>query len=68
LRRTPAQVTITGLGHGSLLAGRGGPAVSLVGPPSEVLIFVTGRQAHARVELSGPEEITSQMRTRRYGI
>lgn len=67
LRRTPAQVTITAPGHGSVVAGRGGPLVDLVGPPGELLLFVTGRQAHARVELAGPEEITDRMRTRRYG-
>jgi uncharacterized protein (TIGR03085 family) len=67
LRRTPAQVTITAPGYGSLVAGRGGPMVDLVGPPGELLLFVSGRQAHARVELAGPEGITDEMRTRRYG-
>ena len=67
LRRTPAQVTITAPGHGSVVAGRGGPVVDLVGPPAELLLFVTGRQAHAQVELAGPAEITEQMRIRRYG-
>ncbi len=68
LRRTPAEVTVTAPGHGSLVAGRGGPPVNLGGPPSELLLFVTGRQAQARVELTGPEEITERMRTRRYGV
>jgi uncharacterized protein (TIGR03085 family) len=67
LRSTPAAVTITAPGFGSVLAGRGGPAVDLVGPPSELLLFLTGRQAHARVELAGPDEIINRMRTRRYG-
>ena len=67
LRRTPAQVTITAPGHGSVVAGRGGPVVDLVGPPGEILLFVTGRQAHARVELAGPQEITDRMRIRKYG-
>ena len=42
LRRTPAQVTITAPGHGTVVAGRGGPAVDLAGPPGELLLFVTG--------------------------
>jgi uncharacterized protein (TIGR03085 family) len=67
LRHTPAQVTLTAPGHGSVVAGRGGPLVDLVGPPGELLLFVSGRQAHARVELAGPEEITDRMLTRRYG-
>jgi uncharacterized protein (TIGR03085 family) len=68
LRRTPAKVTVTAPGHGSIIAGKGGPAVDLVGPPSELILFLIGRQAHALVELAGPEEITARMRTARYGI
>jgi uncharacterized protein (TIGR03085 family) len=68
LRRTPASVTVTAPGHGSVTAGKGGPAVDLVGPPPELLMFLTGRQRHARVELAGPEAITDRMRGSRYGI
>ena len=68
LRKTPATVTVTAPGFGSVTAGRGGPAVDLVGPPQELLLFLSGRQARARVELAGPEEITSRMRRAHFGI
>jgi uncharacterized protein (TIGR03085 family) len=67
LRRTPASVTVTAPGVGSYRAGRGGPAVVLAGEPAELLLFLFGRQAHARVDLTGPEPITARMRTARYG-
>lgn len=67
LRRTPATVTVTAPGLASITAGRGGPAVTLAGPPEEVLLFLFGRQAVARVELTGPEEIITRMRGARFG-
>jgi uncharacterized protein (TIGR03085 family) len=68
LRRTPATVIITSSGHGSIEAGRGGPLVDLVGPPGELLLFLSGRQEHASVELAGPADITNRMWTARFGV
>jgi uncharacterized protein (TIGR03085 family) len=68
LRRTPATVTVTAPGHGTITAGRGGPMVDLLGPPPELLLFLVGRQQHAQVELAGPEQITDRMRGARYGV
>ncbi|MBX6748476.1 MAG: TIGR03085 family protein [Micromonosporaceae bacterium] len=68
LRRTPASVTVTAPGLPPYRAGRGGPEVVLAGEPAELLLFLFGRQAHARVDLTGPEHITARMRTARYGI
>ncbi len=68
LRRTPATVRITAPGHGTIEAGRGGQQVDLVGSPGELLLFLSGRQKHARVELTGPSEITNRMWTARYGV
>ncbi len=68
LRRTPAAVTVTAPGFGSVTAGRGGPAVELVGAPQELVLFLLGRQDHARIQLSGPENITTRMRSARYGV
>lgn len=68
LRRTPATVTVTAPGFGSVTAGRGGPSVDLLGAPSELLLFLSGRQAHAVVELAGPAQITDRMRGARYGV
>jgi uncharacterized protein (TIGR03085 family) len=72
LRRTPATVTVTAPGHGTVTAGRGGgrggAMVDLLGPPAELLLFLMGRQGHAQVELAGPAEITDRMRGARYGV
>jgi uncharacterized protein (TIGR03085 family) len=68
LRRTPALITVTAPGFGSVSAGRGGPGVDLLGAPSELLLFLSGRQAHAVVELAGPSTITDRMRAARYGV
>jgi uncharacterized protein (TIGR03085 family) len=68
LRRTPARVDVSAPGHGSLTAGRGGPAVSLTGEPQELLLFLFGRQAHALVSLDGPAAVVDRMRGARYGI
>jgi len=68
LRRTPAAVTIEAPGFGTATAGRGGPDVRLRGEPQELLLFLSGRQAHAIVDFTGPENITARMRKGRYGI
>jgi uncharacterized protein (TIGR03085 family) len=68
LRKTPAAVTVTAPGFGSVAAGRGGPGVDLSGPPSELLMFLSGRQAHAQIELDGPANITDRMRGAHYGV
>lgn len=68
LRRTPATVIIAAPGLGETRGGRGGPEVRLTGEPQELLLFLTGRQVHAVVELTGPEKITDRMRRGRYGI
>jgi uncharacterized protein (TIGR03085 family) len=68
LRRTPASVSVTAPGLSSLTGGRGGPTVTISGPAEELVLFFLGRQAHSLVEISGPEEIISRMRTAHYGI
>ena len=68
LRKVPAEVTVTAPGLGSVTAGRGGPPVTLAGEPGELLLFLSGRQDHTRVELTGPETITGRMRHSRYGV
>jgi uncharacterized protein (TIGR03085 family) len=68
LRKTPAVVTITAPGFGSVTAGRGGPSVDLLGAPGELIMFLMGRQSHAIVELAGPESITGHILTARFGV
>jgi uncharacterized protein (TIGR03085 family) len=68
LRKTPATITVTAPRFGAVTAGRGGPDVDLVGPPQELLLYLVGRQDHARVEVAGPDKITSRMQRARFGI
>jgi len=68
LRKTPAAVTVTAPEFGLVTAGHGGPGVDLVGPPQELLLFLSGRQGHALVELDGPAKITSRMRQAHFGL
>ncbi len=63
LRRFPATVKI-----GSVTAGKGGPEVTLTGEPSELLIFLFGRQAQALATVDGPPELAERLRKARLGI
>jgi uncharacterized protein (TIGR03085 family) len=68
LRKTPAKIILVAPRHGEATAGKGGPEVRLSGSPGELLLFLMGRQDHARIDLTGPPEITDRMRHARYGI
>lgn len=67
LRRFRATVTVDWPGHATVAAGAGGPEVTLRGEPTELILFLYGRQAVADVELDGPEEITGRLRRARLG-
>lgn len=69
LRRTPATVTLSAPGHGEQQTGRGGDAqVRIIGAPSELVLFCSGRQQVADVELTGPEKIVERLRTANFGL
>ncbi|HEX2770801.1 MAG TPA: TIGR03085 family metal-binding protein, partial [Micromonosporaceae bacterium] len=62
LRRFPASVLVQAPGFGEATAGAGGERVRLVGEPGELLLFLTGRQRVARVQLDGPAPLTARLR------
>jgi uncharacterized protein (TIGR03085 family) len=68
LRRFPAAVVIDAPGHGEVRTGRGGEQVRLGADPSELAIFLTGRQRAARVDLTGPAELTGRLGAARLGL
>lgn len=68
LRRFPAALTVEAPGHGQVRTGRGGERVHLRGDPGELLLFLSGRQAAAQVELSGPSAPVDRLRQTRLGI
>lgn len=61
-RRFPVGVTLDAPGHGRLEIKPGDPHVSVTGPPSELALFVSGRQGTSRVELSGAPEAVERLR------
>ena len=46
----------------------GEPTARLSGPPGEILLYVFGRQAVARVEVSGPPDAVSAVRHTHFGM
>src|SRR5690606_33692196 len=65
LRRFPAGLIVEAPGHGQVSTGRGGERVDLRGDPGELLLFLSGRQAATRVELSGPSALVDRLRQTR---
>jgi uncharacterized protein (TIGR03085 family) len=68
LRRFPARILIQAPGFGETTAGAGGPQIRLVGAPGELVLFLTGRQRVARVQLDGQAPLTERLRGARLGI
>lgn len=68
LRRFPATVLVKAPGHGEGQVGAGGPQVRLIGAPGELVLFLYGRQQAARIQVAGPPELASKLRSARLGI
>ncbi|WP_238007756.1 TIGR03085 family metal-binding protein [Dactylosporangium sp. AC04546] len=67
-RRFPATIIVDISGHEGTRVGRGGAEVTVTGAPGELLLFFTGRQEHARVEIDGPTETRERLRTAHLGL
>lgn len=68
LRKAPTGVVID-TGDGRRLTGKDAqPSVEVRGPVSELVLFTSGRQAHARVQLAGPDDAVEQLRKASLGI
>ncbi|MFI7073919.1 TIGR03085 family metal-binding protein [Micromonospora sediminicola] len=68
LRRFPAEVLVQAPGHGELRAGRGGERLRVVGAPGELVLFLSGRQRVARVQVDGPVERADRLRAAELGF
>jgi uncharacterized protein (TIGR03085 family) len=69
LRRMRTSVRVVAPGFGEVAVGAAGTAqVALSGPPGELAMFLSGRQEHARVTLTGPEELVDRLRTAKFGL
>jgi uncharacterized protein (TIGR03085 family) len=67
-RRAPGGLVLRRMADGEVRARAGDPAVIITGPPSELTLFVFGRQRHARVEVDGPDDLVARLRTARLGL
>ncbi|MEV1287608.1 TIGR03085 family metal-binding protein [Micromonospora sp. NPDC049679] len=68
LRRFPATLLIQATGFGERTTGAGGEPVRLVGAPGELVMFLTGRQRAARVQLDGSPALIERLRTAKLGV
>jgi uncharacterized protein (TIGR03085 family) len=68
LRKAPGGVVLEWTGGDSVTAKKGDPSVTVRGSAGEIVEFCSGRQAHARVELIGPDDLADRLRTASLGI
>ena len=67
-RKSPCGLVLQ-IAHGaSVVAKKGEPAVTVTGEVGELNMFVYGRQDHARVELSGPDDLVQAVRSTAFGV
>ena len=52
----------------TVVAKKGEPAVTISGDVGEVILFLYGRQAQAKVSLSGPDDLVEMVRNTAFGI
>ena len=69
LRRLKTSIKVVSPGFGEFTAGAASTSpVKLSGAPGELAMFLTGRQAHSRVELTGPQELVDRVREAKLGL
>ncbi|HUS43145.1 MAG TPA: TIGR03085 family metal-binding protein [Ilumatobacteraceae bacterium] len=54
--------------HEPIIAKQAEPSVTVSGPVGELVMFVYGRQAHSRVEMSGDDDSVAAVNTASFGI
>jgi uncharacterized protein (TIGR03085 family) len=67
-RRFPATIVVHSPGLATFEAGAGGERVEVSGAPGELLIFFTGRQRVADVDVSGPNDLAERLKGARLGL
>jgi hypothetical protein len=67
-RRAPVGLVLDAPGYGRATARRSEPEVTVTGPPGELVLFATGRQRVAQVELSGPPDAVERVRGADFGL
>lgn len=67
-RSAPCGLVLHPSGHEVIRAKKGEPAVTVAGDVGELVLFLYGRQAHARVDLRGPAELVDKVRSTSFGV
>jgi len=67
-RKSPCGLVLQIAHSASVVAKKGEPAVTVTGEVGELIMFVYGRQDHARVELSGPDDLVQAVRSTAFGV
>jgi uncharacterized protein (TIGR03085 family) len=68
LRSYRATVLLDAPGHGRSRAGAGGEVLTVSGEPGELLLFLSGRQAHSRAVVEGPQPAAERLTRARLGV
>jgi uncharacterized protein (TIGR03085 family) len=67
-RRSPVGLVLRRPNGQTAVAHKGIPVVTVTGEPGELLMFASGRQDAARVELSGEDEAVAKLRSAKLGF
>jgi uncharacterized protein (TIGR03085 family) len=66
-RNVDATIALSSAGRAPKVAGSG-PEVGIAGDPGELILFGAGRQAAARVEISGDADLVARLRSAPLGM
>lgn len=67
-RRSPVGMVLRRPNGQTAVAHKGTPVVTVTGEPGELLLFASGRQDAARVELAGEDEAAAKLRSAKLGF
>jgi uncharacterized protein (TIGR03085 family) len=67
-RRAPAGLVLRRPDGQTTVAHKGAPVVTVTAEPAELVLFMSGRQAHSVVEMDGPEEAVAAVRGAKFGL
>lgn len=67
-RSSPVGITVVGPDGSRVVGNDASPGVVLSGPPGELALFLSGRQAHSLAVVDGPDDAVAAARSASFGI
>jgi uncharacterized protein (TIGR03085 family) len=67
-RASPVGLTLVAPGHGRAEVRSAEPEVTVTGAPGELLLFLSGRQSAASVEVAGDADAAEKVREAKFGL